>query len=139
MKNIIAKLMLVAFAAVGTLSLNADDSVCYNGTLDIPRIESLDNWTRVSDVVQNASCGWDNSIGITRGISLEEAKEIADNDPAITFFFYVKVPLNIAACPKAGLCECFHESLLPGDTVFFTGEPDWLELQGAADGYIKKQ
>lgn len=67
---------------------------------------------------------WTNAIGIVRGISLEQAIEIANEYPQITFFSRARSKIIV----HSGLTpEGYGYSVLEaGDTLFFSGEPQWL-------------
>lgn len=49
---------------------------------------------KITGVAQYGPAKWDNVIGMAKGISVEDAKAIADDDPEITFFFYTKGGYN---------------------------------------------
>lgn len=102
-----------------------------------------------------------NAVRVERGISVEEAFDIADIDPDVDYFFYVKgeemileLPPNVVFNPDEdplglvseveyvnhegehvkGLCRVFHK----GDALFFSHEGRWLgSAPGLADVYSK--
>ena len=50
---------------------------------------NLSNWEKVPGVAQYHSADWSGLIGKAEGVSLKEAIEIAENNPAIMYFFYM--------------------------------------------------
>lgn len=114
-------------------------------TNEIPEIESesqsMDSfWDFLPDAAQYKAADWSTCIGIAHNVTSFQAKEIANNNPEITFFFYVKglcmVLENTNVNPN--YVRIFHH----GDAVFFTGNPDevavWGTASGLADGYVKQ-
>lgn len=107
---------------------------------DIPDIihnedETKSNYQLIKDVAQYKLADWSNVIGRARNVTIEQAKKIADADPNITFFFYLKgfqmVLENTTVNPA--FARVFHH----GDAVFFSGTPWWGSAPGLADGYVK--
>jgi hypothetical protein len=105
-----------------------------NITDQIPLIESpfAQYFQKVPDVAQYGGADWNNVIGISKGISLGQAYEIAHQHPEITYFFHMKGGRMSLRTPE-GKWRVFNY----GDAVFFTGEPWWGSAEGFADGYIK--
>lgn len=131
------KLLLTILAATATTGLMAHDVACIpNATDEIPLVVCVDRWQKVEDVAEYGRADWSNAICRVEGVSLDEAKRIAEQDPNINYFFYVKgwqmVLVNPEVSPPA--IRIFHH----GDAVFFTGEPTWGEANGLADGYVKQ-
>lgn len=83
------------------------------------------------DVAEYQGASWDNLIKVEHGITVEKAKEIADSDPNISYFFFTK-GFNLVLRTPNGLQRFGH-----GDAAFFSGEPWWGSAPGLADGYIK--
>lgn len=102
-------------------------------TDEIPVINNIGGYEKIEDVAQYGHADWSNVIGIAKGITVEEAKKIADESPEITFFFYTK-GYQMVLESEDGSYRVFKH----GDTVFFSGEPWWGSAPGLADGYIKK-
>lgn len=98
---------------------------------DIPFIQDIadPNYEFISDV---GGVDWSQVIGRKNAISLNEAKEIANSNPQITYFFYMKGYQMILGNPSSGVRVFGH-----GDAVFFTGEPQWGSAPDLADGYVK--
>lgn len=100
----------------------------------IPDIELPSNWKKVPDVAQYKLSDWNNVIGKAKGVTLFEAKLIADSDDRITYFFFVKdyqlALENVTVEPN--IWRIFNK----GDAVFFTGKPRWGSSP-SSDGYIK--
>lgn len=129
MKTHALKLLLTA-----GLMLNAASASAWNIIDDIPLIDVVDpRFDYVGEVAQYKQGDWSNVIGRKNGISLEEAKNIADADPAITFFFYTK-GYQMVLETTDNSARVFHH----GDAVFFSGTPHWGTAPGLADGYVKK-
>ncbi len=99
----------------------------------IPEIDApastLDGYEKISDVAQYGGADWNNVVGISRHVSLQQAKQIADNNPSITYFFYTN-GWEMHLESKGS----FHM----GDAVFFAGTPWWGSAPGFADGYVKQ-
>src|ERR1700722_9301718 len=108
----------------------------------------------VEDVAQYKGSDYSNVIHVERGISLEQAFEIAESIPEVDYFVYTKgycmvleVPPEVQLDPSndpfgllsfvhfiydsgdlgLGYCRIFHH----GDTVFFKKDGVWL---GSANG-----
>ena len=95
---------------------------------------------------------YSNAVRVERGITLEEAFEIAKNDPQIDYFMFVKGfrmtleipegkepaedPLHLVSYVRElGYSRVFNH----GDVVFFKNEGKWLgTAPGLADVYSKK-
>ena len=102
-------------------------------TEDMPElIHPFRSYFKQKDTAQYKNADWSNVVGIARGISLAEAREIAENDPYITSFFYTKGYQMILET-EGGDYRCFQQ----GDTVFFSGNEQWAPAPGLADAYLK--
>jgi hypothetical protein len=99
-------------------------------TEEMPDIET--NYKRLPDTAQYGDADWSNVVGIARGISLIEAKKIADNNENITSFFYIKGARMILNTKEGNYLIFNH-----GDAVFFSGDEWWATAPGLADAYIK--
>lgn len=114
------------------------------------------------DTAQYKGSTYSNVVDVARGISLDQAFAIAESNPNIDYFVYLKgysmvlevpqeVPVDHAndpfglltrttfvydsGEPSSGYCRIFHQ----GDTVFFKKEGKWLgSAPGLADTYSKK-
>ncbi|MDB2613850.1 hypothetical protein N9Y92_01675 [Chlamydiales bacterium] len=130
-KNIIVSLTLAIAATTSLMAIPLTQDI----THEIPEISdtSFDGYEKIKDVAQYKNADWNNVIGISKHISIQEAKKIADNDPDITFFFLTKGHRMVLE-KEDGTYRTFHH----GDAVFFTGEPWWGSAPGLADGYIKQ-
>lgn len=138
--NLFKYSILLALTALMPLSANFHNEENENTILteditnEIPVIPSLiDNYEKVLDVAQYKNADWSNVVGIARNISLAKAARIADKNPEITFFFYMKGHQMVLE-REDGTYRVFRK----GDAVFFTGEPWWGSAPGFSDGYIKK-
>lgn len=102
-------------------------------TSSIPEINTreLSGYQKIPDVAQYKMADWDNVVGIAKGVSLEEARQIADEDPKIDFFFYTK-GFQMVLENESGFRR-FNQ----GDAVFFSGSPWWGSAPELADGYVK--
>lgn len=122
---------ILILIVASTTSLAATTDV----THEIPEITiSMSGYEKVSDVAQYGGADWSHVIGIARNISLGEAKEIADGNPEITYFFHMK-GWRMVLVKEDGNYLTFHH----GDAVFFSGEPWFGSAVGFADSYIKQQ
>ena len=85
---------LLTILSTGILLTSLSASVNCLVTDEIPLIESeqdkLSNWKKIPNVAQYKEADWSNVIGKAENINIQEAQRIADSDPRITFFFYVK-------------------------------------------------
>ncbi|HEY2811064.1 MAG TPA: hypothetical protein VGJ00_06735 [Rhabdochlamydiaceae bacterium] len=115
-----------------------------------------------SDAAQYKGSDYANVIDVARGISLDKAFAIAESNPEIDYFVYMKgcqmvleVPADVSydpstdrfglaqrisfiydsGAPGEGYCRIFRH----GDVVFFKNEGIWLgSAPGLADTYIKE-
>lgn len=143
MKKHVLKLFLTAGLMMNVVPLVADCgdySSCgccgpaWNVIDDIPLIDAIDpRFDYAGEVAQYKQGDWSKVVGRKNGISLEEAKKIADSNPAITFFFYVKGGQMVLETNETD-ARVFNY----GDAVFFSGTPQWGTAPGLADGYVKK-
>lgn len=118
-------------------------------------------YTKQSDKAQYKGSDYSNVVHVERAISLEEAFEIAESNPEIDYFVYMKggqmvleIPPGVpfdpendpfglviqtrftydSGEPSYGYCRIFRY----GDTVFFKNEGKWLgSAPGYADAYFK--
>ena len=90
---------------------------------------TADEYEKIADSAQD--CG--NVVSIAKNISVEDAKQIADDNPEITFFSYTK-GYQMVLEKQDGSYRIFHH----GDTVFFSGEPRWGSAPDLADVYVKQ-
>jgi hypothetical protein len=108
-----------------------------NLTSDIPTLHppktELEGFEKIENVAQYKMADWKNVVGISRNITLEQACDIANSDPSITFFFYMKGHQMVLE-KEDGSYRVFRHH----DAVFFTGTPWWGSAPGFSDGYIKK-
>lgn len=126
-------LMIASVACLtGTASLLAnwqDNDMTH--TIPVIHTEETSGYQKVPDVAQYKMADWSNVIGIAKGVSLKQARKIADSNPEITFFFYMKGPQMVLE-NESGYRVFSHR-----DAVFFSGTPWWGSAPGYADGYIK--
>ncbi len=122
---------------------------------------NANGFTKLADHAQYKGSDYSNAIRVERGITLEEAKEIAANDPEIGYFVFTKgfsmvleIPYDVEFNPENdplglvtqdnfmfdngqsdhGNIRVFHQ----GDVVFFKNEGKWLgTAPGLADVYTK--
>lgn len=121
----------LALAQVATTSL-----MRRNITDSLPAVElqydGESQFHKLSNRAHSKSANWENIAGIAKGISVTEAKLIADQNPEITFFFYTKGCQMVLEREDASF-GLFHH----GDTIFFSEEPSWGTAPDLADGYEK--
>ena len=115
-----------------------------------------------ANLAQYGGSDYSNAVRVERGISLKRAFEVAQSNPEIAYFVYVKGecmvlpiaegkpfhleqdPLGLVTeqsyrfddgRPGHGLCRIFRH----GDVVFFKAEGRWLgSAPGLADVYTKE-
>lgn len=123
------------------LSLGLIPFVCsaaiYDKNSEIPVIGALESesesFMKIHNVAQYGLADWSKAVGIARGITRNQALQIAESDPEITYFFYTKGGQMVLGNEEVGY-RIFHH----GDTVFFTGQPWWGSADDLADGYIRR-
>lgn len=126
--------------------------------------ESIDHYAFVKEpnLAQYKGSDYAGAVRVERGISVEQAFKIANADPDIDYFVYIKgacmvleIPSNVDFDPESdalglvteetyvtddgqeqtGYCRIFHR----GDVVFFNHDGRWLgTAPGLADVYSKK-
>jgi hypothetical protein len=118
--------------------VEACSSECYYSSTDITdqipniAVNEFLGYQKIPDVAQYKEADWNNVIGMARNVSLLEAKEIADGNTKITYFFYMK-----AGSMELEKSDGTHRLFLHGDAVFFSGSPWWGTAPGYSDGYVK--
>lgn len=131
-KMLLATGLMLSVAPVAA-SFDWDDRA-WTDINDIPAIENIDpNYELISDVAQYKQGDWSQVIGRASNVTVEQAKNIADANPAITYFFYVK-GYSMVLETTSNEARFFSY----GDAVFFSGTPWWGTAPGLADGYVKK-
>lgn len=140
------RVTITVAAAFGLLAthvfgLNYDaDGSCYSSSCygrdlapQIPRMKEpvLEGFRKTGDVAQYGRADWNNVIGMVQRVSLAQAAEIANSNPEIEFFFYVKGSMVLVR--EDGDRLVFRG----GDAVFFSGKPWWGSAPDLADGYEK--
>src|SRR5262249_9063235 len=108
--------------------------------------EQAVTFKRTEGSAQYAGSSFLTAVRVERGISLEEAKAIAANDPEIDYFFYaignMILPVDQGNAPEAdplGLVRqgwiqhedgrleyTYFRSFEPGDALFFKNGHKWL-------------
>ena len=83
-------------------------------------------WVKKPNVAQYGCVNWNNEVKRVSSLTVEQAKKIAEEEPQITFFFYVRQPMYLT---KKG-------NFQPGDAVFLSGEPSYGTAP-QADAYEK--
>ncbi len=119
-----------------------------------------DAWEHIPNHAQYKGSDFSTAVRVERGITVKKAKEIADNDPEIDYFFYVKGVTMVLEVPKEGSFDkegvplvqhgsFIYDSGKPGhgamrvfhhgDVVFFKKGGEWLgTAPGLADVYRKR-
>lgn len=131
-------------------------------TLVVSATEQV-GFTQIPDVAQYSGSDYANVVQVERNITLNQAFEIAENNPDIDYFVYLKGEMMVLQLPqdvvfdsaqdpfglvsfehyltdswenKMGYCRVFRH----GDTVFFKNEGQWLgSAPGLADAYFKNE
>lgn len=132
MKKLFVSLFLVAAASTSLMAMQD----FYNSADEIPSVQQSDGWKRIPNVAQYGQSDWNNVIGKAEQVTLEKAKEIANSNPDITYFFHVKGGRMVLIDKRTP--ENIYRVFFHGDAVFFTGEPWWGSAKNLADGYIKE-
>jgi len=126
MKNLLFALC-VASGSMAAVELREDI------THELPEIGVVaHNFKKIPNVAQYKMADWSQVVGIAKGITIQEAYKIANENPAIAFFFYTKGGQMVLE-REDGTYRVFRH----GDTVFFAGDPWWGSAPGLADGYIR--
>ena len=122
--------LVIATACTGFCAVELTQNI----TSEIPVIENptVRGFKKIADVAHYKNADWSQVVGIAKGITIEEAYDIAENNSAITYFFRTKGSQMILE-KEDGSYRVFHQ----GDTVFFGGKPWWGAANGLADGYIR--
>ena len=85
-------------------------------------------WKLVANNAQSGAADWHNKLREEHDVSAGEAARIANSDPRIGFFFFVKGPKLVLT--GKGTFE-------RNTAVFFSGSPQRGSAQGLADLYVK--
>jgi hypothetical protein len=99
----------------------------YGGAPQADAHETNPAWVKKPNVAQYGGADWKNEVKRASGISVEDAKIIAEKDPQITFFFYMRQGMSLSG----------KGYFRPGEAVFFSGKP-WYGRAHQADAYEKK-
>ena len=139
-KFAVAALLLSTVQVYSESWLNDNGSITQGQILnDIPEIninEYDDNWNCIPDVAQYKKADWSQVIGRAKNVTVSQAKEIAESNSAITYFFFVKGGQMVLENTDAE--QPFARIFQHGEAVFFSGTPWWGTAPGLADGYTKK-
>jgi hypothetical protein len=127
MKKMITTLCLACASTLSAVELTHDI------TNEIPVLDvKVQGFEKIPNVAQYKMADWSQVVGIAKGITLDDAYKIANDNPDITFFFYTK-GYQMVLEKEDGSYRVFRH----GDTVFFSGQPWWGSAPGLADGYVK--
>ncbi len=128
-------LLFASLSLISTAALSADTRPLWvDISQEIPLIgrAPITEFNRIPDVAQYGEADWSQAVGIARGITVNEAMHIANENPEITYFFYTK------GCQMVlGTGDGHWRIFRHGDAVFFTGEPWWGSANDLADGYVR--
>lgn len=95
-------------------------------------VNIADEFDLVPNSAEYQGASWDNLVTIERGLTLDQAYQVAKDNPEISYFFHTIGWSMVLNTPK-GL-QFFHQ----GDTAFFKGKPWWGTAEDLAHGYVKK-
>jgi len=102
----------------------------------IPVIETkIEGFIKVPDVAQYGGADWSGVVGIAHDTTVQQAAEIARENPEITYFFYMTGGQMVLNTGENGT---EYRVFKKGDAVFFSGEPWWGSAHGYSNGYIKE-
>jgi hypothetical protein len=85
------------------------------------------DWKKIPNVAMYKKADWKGLIKQEANCTVERAKQIAEADPNIAFFFI---------CRQGMYLEGINKSFKPGDAVFFSGAP-WYGSAPQCDAYEK--
>lgn len=129
--------VMMMSVSTGFSAVYSDQDGFYSDIDQIPLLVPVESqWEKIENVAHYKEADWSNVVGRAENILPWEAFQIAERDPEITYFFYVKgyqmalENLNV----EPAIWRVFQN----GDAVFFKGEPWWGTAEGLADGYVKK-
>ncbi len=91
------------------------------------------DWIITPNVAQYKKADWKNFVKKVPNCTLEQAKQIALDDPLITFFFFCNEGMVLE-----GPVFVEHGAFKPDDAVFFSGEP-WYGSAPQCDSYRKSE
>jgi hypothetical protein len=95
-------------------------------------------WNKIPDVAQYKGADWKNEVMRKSNLTVEDAKSIAESDPQITFFFYMK-GYQMFLEGKPGPGGWTEKGVFrAGDSVFFTGKPWYGSAPSFSDAYEKE-
>lgn len=148
MKKIIG-IILSANLLINILPVSAAGWINDNGTYtsgklinDIPTIDTShiatqtdSNYEFIPGVAQYKLADWSHVIGRAHNVTVEQAKQIANADSNITYFFYVTGGMMVLE--NNTVKKPYARVFTRGDAVFFSGTPWWGSAPGLADGYVK--
>lgn len=131
------KLLLICFfTAITAVSYAADSYKDVTSEIpEIPTSSYKNKFRKVLDLPEYTPGNWGNVVGIARNVTKSHAFHIAESNPDITFFFYIK-PEGMMWEGENGTYRLFHK----GDAIFFTGGL-WLDSTpgDSFDVYVKIQ
>lgn len=82
-------------------------------------------WEKVDNVAEYKGASWNNFVKMVSNTTVASAKQLADEDENIHFFFYCNQPIVLN-----------ERSFNAGDAVFFSGQP-WYGSAPQCDAYQK--
>jgi len=125
------RFLLLTAMLCSACGLQANPTAAEETDICLTEQEAFVQWEMISDVAQYKEADWDNFAFVVCGVNPIQAKQIAEMNPEVTYFFFVKgSQLVLEYGDEARVFQ--H-----GDAVFFTGEPWWGSAPDLADGYIK--
>ena len=125
--------LYLLFCALTPLYAVSFDSHSNDGSIKNFQVSSS-AFEKISDVAQYKEADWSQVVFAAHGVTLEQAFDIAQQNPKISYFFYTKGGQMVLEREDGGYRLFRH-----GDAVFFSGTPWWGSAPGLADGYIKKE
>lgn len=91
--------------------------------------QKIIKWQKKWNVAQYKGASWDTLMKRVKNTSVEQAKQIAQQDPNITFFFFMK--------GQSMYLETIDMSFDHKEAVFFSGSPWYGSAIGYSDAYEK--
>jgi hypothetical protein len=108
-----------------TTNPDSESSIVPSTSTPIPQ-KTVISWNKKSNVAEYGDANWNNLIKKVSNVTIDEAKEIGEENSNITYFFYVKKRVTLAD----------KGTFYPGDAVYFSGSP-WYGNAPQADSYEK--
>jgi len=139
-----ASLPLIAFGQHGGRSKQNKDTIIPIPEILVPSLPTAqERWMKREDAFFEAGIG--HIVAKAINGSIEGAKEIAENNPSISGFFYVTRDFTLREMIGSDDSFIYNHAaqFTKGDIIFFTGNPAFffydIRGRGWVDAYIKNE